>query len=200
MCEKNYKELGAHYHSHTKTKRSYEIGHIWNKGLTKQSDARIQKSAKTFSENLKSGKTKCSFKGKKHKKETIEKLRLLGGYRKGSGRGISGKFKGYYCDSSWELAYVIYCLENNIALKRNTEFFEYTYEDKKHKYLPDFKIGDDYIEIKGYMTSIDVEKIKQFPKNKILKVLGKLELKEVFEYVIKKYGKNYVELYEKKPM
>jgi len=37
-----------------------------------------------------------------------------GGKRIGSGRGKSGWYKGYWCDSSWELAYVIYNIDHDV--------------------------------------------------------------------------------------
>lgn len=43
----------------------------------------------------------------------------MGGYRKGSGVGKSGWYNGIYCDSSWELAYVIYHIDNNLPIIRN---------------------------------------------------------------------------------
>ena len=41
--------------------------------------------------------------------------------------GIKGWYKGFWCDSSWELAYVIYNLDHGIEFRRNTEKFEYEY-------------------------------------------------------------------------
>ena len=37
-----------------------------------------------------------------------------GGKRHGSGRGKKGWYKGYYCDSTWELAWVIYQLDHGV--------------------------------------------------------------------------------------
>lgn len=45
-----------------------------------------------------------------------------GGYRKGSGRGKKGRYKGYWCDSSWELALNLKEILNhlNIIFKEKT--------------------------------------------------------------------------------
>ena len=59
-----------------------------------------------------------------------------GGYRKGSGRGKKGRYKGYWCDSSFKF-------------ERNSESFKYNFQGKDHKYYPDFKIDDTFFEIKG---------------------------------------------------
>ena len=51
-----------------------------------------------------------------NKNESIEKGYLkgkTGGIREGAGRSKSGWYKGYYCNSSYELAWVIYSLDNN---------------------------------------------------------------------------------------
>jgi len=117
-----------------------------------------------------------------------------GGYIRGSGRGKKGWYKGYWCDSSWELAWVIYQLDNNNKIKRNLKKFEYNYKNEKHHYIPDFIMYGKYYEIKGYMTEKSKEKIKQF--NEKIIVVDKEKIKPILEYVEKKYGKNYISLYE----
>ncbi len=57
-----------------------------------------------------------------------------GGYRSKGGRGKSGWYKGYWCDSSWELAWVIHAIDNNIWFERNTHGFDYYFNNKKQKY------------------------------------------------------------------
>ena len=133
-------------------------------------------------------------------KETSEEIKRIYekttyGPRKGSSRGKKGWYKGYWCDSSWELAWVIYNLDNNIAFTRNTEGFEYLFDNIKHKYFPDFKKEDVFIEIKGYFSEQVKAKINQFPFK--LEVLSKEEMKPILEYVINKYGKDFIKLYEK---
>lgn len=118
-----------------------------------------------------------------------------GGLRHGSGRGKKGWYNGYWCDSTWELAYVIYCLDHDISILRNSQGFEYTFEGKSHKYYPDFILEDGlYLEIKGYMTEQNKEKIRQFRGR--LEIIGKNEIKPYLDYVIEKYGKEFVDLYE----
>jgi len=118
-----------------------------------------------------------------------------GGLRHGSGRGIQGWYKGYYCNSSWELAWVIYQLEHNMKFIRNTEGFEYEFGGRKFKYYPDFlRDNGEYVEIKGQLDPKNKAKISQFCKK--LTVLVKKDLKLIFEYVIQKYGKEYWKMYE----
>ena len=130
-------------------------------------------------------------------KKTAAERHTIGGLRHGSGRGKQGWYKGYWCDSSWELAYVIWCLEHNIKLQRNKETFEYTYNNQIRKYYPDFILEDGtYVEIKGYYTKQTEEKINAFPKTRTLLLLDKHSIKDYLEYVVDKYGKDFYNLYE----
>lgn len=120
-----------------------------------------------------------------------------GGYREGSGRGKKGWYKGYFCDSSWELAFVIYNLEHGIQFERNKKRFTYTFNNKEYHYLPDFIVDGKYVEIKGYWCEQWEAKYKQFPKNETLQVLTKNEIQTYLNYVIDKHGKDFISLYEK---
>lgn len=142
--------------------------------------------------------------GHKFTEESKIKMRMtnslnhkMGGYRKGSGIGKSGWYKGIWCDSSWELAFVIYNLDNGIEFKRNTSKFKYEFNNEIHNYIPDFIIDDTYIEIKGRITEQWKAKFNQFPKNLKLKVITGKEINTYLNYVISKYGDNFIELYDK---
>lgn len=129
---------------------------------------------------------------------------LGGGYRlNGHRKSYSGWYKGIWCDSTYELAYLIYCLDHDIDIKRCNESFEYEYEGKKHKYTPDFEINGELIEIKGYYSPIVDVKIKSVDKS--IKILYYDDMKDIFNYVAKRYNKkvyntgqnNFYELYDK---
>jgi len=97
----------------------------------------------------------------------------------------SGWYKGYYSDSSWELAFIIYKLEHNIPFKKNTQKFSYIFEGKERTYTPDFIMEDgSYVEIKGYKTHQWEEKLRQF-KERII-VLYEKEMDIYIDYVIEK--------------
>lgn len=165
----------------------------WSKGLTKHTDDRVNRNA----EKLKGIKFGASLHG--HSEETkaklsiIAKQRKLGGYIRGSGRGYKGWYKGYFCDSSWELAYIIYCIDNNIEVKRNLEKRQYIWQGKIKNYIPDFIVEGSLIEIKGYITEEWKAKIYSNPD---IKVLYKEDMEPIIDYVIDKYGENYINLYE----
>lgn len=130
----------------------------------------------------------------------MKKNPKAGGLRKGSGRGRKGKYKGYWCDSTWELAWIIYNIDHNIQFERNSKGFEYIYENETHKYYPDFIANGVYYEIKGRRSykSLDAKtkaKINSF--NKELKILYQNEMKPILKYVIDKYGEDFYRLYDK---
>lgn len=117
----------------------------------------------------------------------------VGGYRKGSGQGKSGWYKGIYCDSSWELAFVIYHFDNNLQISRCLERRKYIFDNKEHIYIPDFVIDEGIIEIKGYKTKQWEAKEKQ---NSDVKVLYYEDMKQYLDYVKNKYGNDYIKLYD----
>lgn len=59
-------------------------------------------------------------------------------------------FESESFDSSWELAFWIYHLDNNIQIEHEPVFFEYVDNNQKlHRYYPDFRVGGQLIELKG---------------------------------------------------
>ena len=122
-----------------------------------------------------------------------------GGYRTLAGKGKMGWYKGIYCNSSWELAWVVYSLEHNVKFKRNTLGFEYIFNGKTYKYYPDFNVGEhSYVEVKGWNSPKWEAKKQQFKYN--LEIIGRDEMKKYLAYVIDKYGKNFTDLYENAPV
>lgn len=118
-----------------------------------------------------------------------------GGYRPGSGRGKSGWYRGIWCDSSYELCYLMYCLDHNISITRNKVRYPYVdIEGKSRNYIPDFIINATCtIEIKGYKEPNFDLKIAACPN---ITVLFKDDLKKEFEYVERVYGKDFISNYE----
>jgi hypothetical protein len=133
-------------------------------------------------------------KGRKYHTECWKKA--SGGIRKGSSRGKCGCYKGYWCDSSYELAYLIYNLENDIKIERNKKGYEYYYNNEKHTFFPDFIVNNKLVEIKNFRSELTDIKLKSV--NKEIKIYYKDTIKPYLDYVIKKYGKKFIEMYEKK--
>lgn len=198
ICNKPFKKMGIKSHMWLKhgdginhKGRLGKSGKSWNKGLTKDTDERIKKGSDTFKNKIKNGEIIPHMLGKKLTPETILKLKeKCGGIRKGAGRGIKGWYKNYWCDSTWELAFVIYNLDHNIKFKRNNISFEYLYENKLHKYYPDFILDDGtYIEIKGFLDKKSKEKIKQFPHK--LNII--FDISTYLKYITDKYNCTRIE-------
>lgn len=202
-CKLNPNKIISGFEIHNNKIKSGER-FIWNKGLTKETDERIQNIANTYKNNLKTGKIKHWATGLT--KETDERVKLIseklknnpngGGYREHSGYGKSGWYKNIFCNSTWELAYVIYCLDNNINIKRCNLYYEYLDEnDNIHKYYPDFIINNEQIiEIKGFISNNWKLKEHVAISNNV-KILYKNDMKIILDYVIGKYGKDFEKLY-----
>jgi len=184
----------------------------WSKGLTKQSHPSIKLSAENLSNYLKQRHAKNGLNDPLilWHKDPIKRARaaekvsesLKNGYATGkivsaigSGRGKSGWYKGIWCDSSWELAWVIYNFDHGILFKRNEQRFIYNYNNELHSYTPDFELADGtLIEIKGYIK--DITRIKLSAVNRKIILLTTHEMKPILDYVKQKHGKNFISMYE----
>ena len=151
--------------------------HFNIKGKTKDNCEQIAKQADVLREMYKNGL-------------------IIKDYRNYSKRFHAGWYKGYWCDSSWELAFVIYNLEHNIKFERNKEKFTYILDGHICNYYPDFIIDGIYYEIKGRMLAKDYCKINQFPKDKQIRLLLFEDIKIYLDYACEKYGNKFWYLYE----
>lgn len=120
-----------------------------------------------------------------------------GGLKKKSGTGKSGWYKGYFCNSTYELVYVIYNIDHDISFKRFKDFYTYEWNGKTYKYYPDFELKDgSLVEIKGYFTEKVAAKTAAVKDRKIT-VLYKDDLKYAFDWVKEHYQyKELQDLYE----
>lgn len=166
----------------------------WNKGMSGVRFAHSEETKQKLSNSC-TGRALTELGEIERKRKISEKAKSLnGGYRQGSGRGKKGWYKNFFCDSSWELAYVIYCLDHSIDISRNNIIRKYEYEGKIRKYLPDFIVNGKLVEIKGYSSPQWEAKLQANPD---VIVLYESDLIEVFKYVIDKYGKDFIRLYGK---
>lgn len=184
--------------------RVVKIGHkSWNKGLTKDSDERVLKNSISTSNSLKKNNHQ---KGKPRTEEEKKKISMTmknnpnaGGLRQGSGRGKKGWYKGIYCDSTYELAYVAYNIDHGVVFNRcpKTVCYEYQYKNQSHKYYPDFMLEDgSLVEVKGYHNEVVDLKIASVTDRPI-NVLYEKDLEFAFSYIKETYGvKKIEELYK----
>lgn len=181
----------------------------WNKGLTKETSESLRAHSKLLSERIASGEV-IGAAGRKgddnvsRRPEVRAKVsaKMLGNSNNNpnkTGKGKKGWYKGFFCSSTYELAFVIYCLDHNIAIKRFEGYYNYEFGGKNHRYYPDFIINDCIYEIKGYHTEQVTAKTLAV-QDRPIKVLYREDLAEVFEYILNTYDKqvdkNIHELYE----
>ena len=125
-------------------------------------------------------------------------------------------YDGYSFDSSIELCFYIWLVDNNIPFTyQPDDFFEYEYDGMIKHYCPDFKIGDMFFEIKGdhFFENKDPTKRMICPwdhkqdnlyevkhqcmlKNDILIVTQK-DYCIFVQYVVDTYGQNYWKQFKK---
>ena len=166
---------------------------VWNKGLTKDTDKRVAKSAETYKRNV--AINGAYWTGKKHSDESKRKIALSMAGNTHGNRSKKGFYKGYYCGSSYELAYVIYNIDHNISFSRCDRHYEYEYNGSKHLYFPDFELPDGtIIEIKGYHTEL-VDIKAAAVNDRPIKIMYKDDLQEHLTYVFNKYNINKDTLY-----
>lgn len=174
----------------------------WNKGLTAATDERVKRNGETYHKRVLEGKIKPAFLGKSIPEETRKKISSsMKGNKNFSverlGRGKKGWYKGFYCASRYELAYIVYCLDHNIGIERNKECFEYLYKNEVRRYYPDFIVDNCLIEIKGYHN--DLVDIKLSAVDRSIKILHYEDIKYCFDYIKEKYNLGYkdiIKLYE----
>ena len=132
-------------------------------------------------------------KAKNKLKESISRLRDEG---KSYCRGNMGYYKGIHCDSSWELAYVVYCIDHNIPIRRCKDRIHYEVNGILKYYTPDFVINEsEIIEIKGFKDknwSYKKEKCKELN----ITIIDEHQINKYLDYVQNTYGKDFIRLYE----
>ena len=111
--------------------------------------------------------------------------------------------KGYYhniwCDSSWELAFLVYCLDKGFKIERCNEQIEYNYKNEMHKYYPDFILNKNiYIEVKGFEDDKVKYKEESMERlNKKYHIIRKDVIEKIINKLKQKYEfKNVWDLYE----
>jgi hypothetical protein len=110
-----------------------------------------------------------------------------GGWRNFGGNGKKGTFEGFLYQSSWELIWIKYHIQNNITFRRCNEHFEYEFGGKVRKYFPDFYLTDtgEYIEVKGFPSEQTDAKIEAVIKSGFkITVIGKNEIHQYSKSII----------------
>lgn len=139
-------------------------------------------------------RTYCSKKCYKDDSALLYRSKPLGGYREGSGRAKTGRYRGIYCGSTYELVWVIYRLDHNLPVVR----FAGKLTADGLTYVPDFIDGNKIYEIKGYyQQSVDAKCNLAKSCGYDIQVLYKDDLQECFCWVKSNYQyKTLEELYD----
>lgn len=125
----------------------------------------------------------------------INKEMGSGGFREGSVKNYkSGWFDGIHCDSSWELAFLIWHRDHNIIVERCRETRYYILNNIEYKYFPDFVIDNKIYEIKGIDDEMNKAK-QQYNPDVIF--LYKDDIKKYVDYAKETYG-DFINCYDKK--
>lgn len=159
-----------------------------NKDIFKQAIENKLKTDKQYRENLGRAKTEKAEIERKKKISLSMKGNTNWIFNKRKGNGKKGWYKGIFCDSAWELAFVVYYMENGFNIRRCTECRQYQWKGEYHKYLPDFITDEGIIEVKGTKDDKYRAKIKQHPD---IIVYDARKMKPILDFVIEKYGDNF---------
>lgn len=122
-------------------------------------------------------------------------------------------FQGEMFDSSWELALWIYAKDHDEEIQRSPCSFSYVYNNKTHKYFPDFLYKGELIEIKGSQL---LDKDGNLIEMSSRKTNGRLQAKQrcmeknnvqlweyekikfALDYVKERYGADYLKAYKRR--
>lgn len=108
------------------------------------------------------------------------------------------EYKGEKFDSSWELAYWIYCEDNSIPIERNHTPFQIS---ENSNCYPDFLVDNhQLVEIKSsYLKSKPDYYLKEkcYNENNII-VISDKEIEFYLAYIYSKYGKDYIKTFKTK--
>jgi hypothetical protein len=110
------------------------------------------------------------------------------------GGGHKGRYKDIPCDSTYELAFLIWNIDQGINITRCDSVYPYTFKDKTSSYKPDFVVEGQEVEIKGFMSARAQAKLDQNPH---VFVIDKINIQPFIKYVKHTYQvKDLRDLYD----
>jgi hypothetical protein len=156
----------------------------WNKGLTKETDIRVQKQGETFTKRYAGTEEGKKIFSKPHTEEYKQKMREIAIKRHLGGWHTSKtiEYNGINLDSEYEYKVATELDKNNIKWERPHYLLWEDYSGKQHRYYPDFYLPEyniyldpknDYlINNKSKRFGItDVEKIEKVQEQNNVKIL-----------------------------
>ena len=113
------------------------------------------------------------------------------------------KYNDVLFDSSWEVAYYIWLMDNQIQFSYHPSPIKYEIDGKIHFYFPDFIVNGEYVELKGpHLINSMHELINPITKQVLYEKTQCLrdhnvklitDCKEYLQYVKRKYGTNFIQ-------
>ena len=181
--------------AHKKKFHPIPKGSSWNKGLTKEIDARIKKAGETYSRRIKNGEIAGSFKGKHHTEESKKKMSEIAknGFAQGIRKGWKSRTIISFPENFWRMVLD----NNNISYSINFPISRKSLGDNSSKsYFLDFKISNNIdLEIDGAQHRFRKEhdakrdkllisngyKVYRIEWNEVKSDFGKKQMKEKIE-------------------
>jgi len=123
-------------------------------------------------------------------------------------------YESEYFDSSWELAFWIYCKDMKKHILREPKALSYEVNGQKHRYFPDFEVDERLYEIKGgHLMNNEGVWVYPFQKTEtetteILKakyecairndvqIIDAVKIQKYLKYVKDTYGKDYLKQFK----
>jgi hypothetical protein len=153
----------------------------WNKGLTKETDERVAKNAKSLSNTIQKQIRDGVYVARKMGEDSKKILSEIQSLKNRGGKSKWYEINGTKVQGSWE--YNIALILNALKIQWykptvNNDIWKYIIDGKERSYSPDFYLIDYncWLEIKGYWWGNDKQKMeivqKSYPDRKIIIIDG----------------------------
>lgn len=144
-----------------------------------------------------------TYKNKNNKncsKECKNKWHSLNNFKQNKTFGKCGYYRGIFCASSWELAFLIYNLDLNKDIKRCEHVFKYKLDNQEHLYFPDFMMEEVIYEIKGReLEDVALKTKSVIEAGHRIEIIRKKQIEPMIKYIKEKYKiKDITKLYDVK--
>lgn len=202
----NYKEIFAEHHKQTCLERYGVANYMQSEeGQRKFEETSYKKYGTRRPTESQVLRKRISDKWRSFPKEKLQEIR--------EAQSQKYNYQNIPFDSSVEIAFYIYCKDHNLNIQKCSKSFEYTYNNRKHLYIPDFEIDNQLYEIKGgqflkedntwgnpFDHSLDAlyEAKHQCALQNNVKIIYSGNCEKYLNYVDEKYGKGYIQQFRNK--
>ncbi len=166
-------------------KKSKKKRIAWNKGLTADTDSRVQENAKKVTESIRKSVLDGTYKLRRMGTEARKRLSFQQSEKNRGGKCKWFNVNGIYVQGKWEYNIALKLNELNVEWRRGSPI-EYKIDGKLKHYTPDFFLVKEnvFLEVKGYWWGNDKEKMEcvyaQYPDMKIL-IIEKIQYEKIMD-------------------